>query len=178
MTLRPVHTYSIVAYDAETGQLGVAVQSHFFSVGSVVTWAEAGVGAVATQSMVERSYGPRGLGLMRDGESGPAALQRLLSDDDQAGVRQVAMIDSGGRVAVHTGPRCIREAGHQVGDQVSAQANIMERDTVPTAMVRAYDEAGGAPLGERLLAALEAAEQEGGDLRGRQSAALLVVAGR
>jgi len=156
----------------------VAVQSHFFSVGSVVSWAEAGVGAVATQSMVERSYGPRGLELMREGESGPAALQRLLSEDDQAGVRQVAMIDSGGRVAVHTGPRCIREAGHQVGEQVSAQANIMEHDTVPVAMVHAYDAAGGAQLAERLLAALEAAEQEGGDLRGRQSAALLVVAGR
>ena len=156
----------------------MAVQSHFFSVGSVVTWAEAGVGAVATQSMVERSYGPRGLDLMRAGESGPAALQRLLSGDDQAAVRQVAMIDSGGRVAVHTGQRCIREAGHQVGEQVSAQANIMERDTVPAAMVRAYSDAAGADLAERLLAALEAAEREGGDLRGSQSAALLVVAGR
>ena len=156
----------------------MAVQSHFFSVGSVVTWAEAGVGAVATQSMVERSYGPRGLELMRAGESGPGALQRLLSEDEQAAVRQVAMIDSGGRVAVHTGPRCIKEAGHRVGDQVSAQANIMERDTVPAAMVRAYSEAAGADIAERLLAALEAAEREGGDLRGRQSAALLVVAGR
>jgi uncharacterized Ntn-hydrolase superfamily protein len=156
----------------------VAVQSHFFSVGSVVTWAEAGVGAVATQSMVERSYGPRGLELMRDGETAPASLQRLLSEDEQAAVRQVAMVDSGGRVAVHTGPRCIKEAGHQVGEQVSAQANIMERDTVPAAMVRAYSEATGGPLAERLVAALEAAEREGGDLRGRQSAALLVVAGR
>jgi uncharacterized Ntn-hydrolase superfamily protein len=156
----------------------VAVQSHFFSVGSVVSWAEAGVGAVATQSMVERSYGPRGLELMRDGESAPGSLQRLLSEDEQAAVRQVAMVDTGGRVAVHTGPRCIREAGHQVGEQVSAQANIMERDTVPAAMVRAYADATGGRLAERLVAALEAAEREGGDLRGRQSAALLVVAGR
>jgi uncharacterized Ntn-hydrolase superfamily protein len=156
----------------------VAVQSHFFSVGSVVSWAEAGVGAVATQSMVERSYGPRGLELMRDGESAPGSLQRLLSEDEQAAVRQVAMVDSGGRVAVHTGPRCIKEAGHRVGEQVSAQANIMERDTVPAAMVRAYSEATGGGLAERLVAALEAAEREGGDLRGRQSAALLVVAGR
>jgi uncharacterized Ntn-hydrolase superfamily protein len=156
----------------------VAVQSHFFSVGSVVTWAEAGVGAVATQSMVERSYGPRGLELMRDGESAPASLQRLLSEDEQAAVRQVAMVDTGGRVAVHTGPRCIREAGHQVGEQVSAQANIMERDTVPAAMVRAYADATGGRLAERLVAALEAAEREGANLRVHQSAALLVVAGR
>jgi len=156
----------------------VAVQSHFFSVGSVVSWAEAGVGAVATQSMVERSYGPRGLALMRDGESAPGALQRLLSEDEQAAVRQVAMVDAGGRVAVHTGNRCIAHAGHAVGDQVSAQANIMERETVPGAMRGAYEQAAGAPLAERLLAALDAAEAEGGDLRGRQSAAVLVVAGR
>ena len=156
----------------------MAVQSHFFSVGSVVTWAEAGVGAVATQSVVEPAYGPRGLGLMRDGKSAPAALHQLLADDPQEAARQVAMIDRGGRVAVHTGPRCIAHAGHAVGDQVSAQANIMERGTVPSAMVRAYSSASGAGLAERLLAALEAAEGEGGDLRGRQSAALVIVAAR
>ena len=156
----------------------MAVQSHFFGVGSVVTWAEAGVGGVATQSVVEPAYGPRGLALMRDGKSAPAALHQLLADDPQEAVRQVAMIDRGGRVAVHTGARCIAQAGHAVGDQVSAQANMMERDTVPAAMVRAYSSASGAGFAERLLAALDAAEAEGGDLRGRQSAALLVVAPR
>ena len=156
----------------------MAVQSHFFGVDSVVSWAEAGVGAVATQSMVEPAYGPRGLSLMGDGKSAPAALHQLLSDDPQESARQVAMIDRGGRVAVHTGARCIRHAGHAVGDQVSAQANMMERDTVPAAMVRAYAAGSGAGFVERLLAALDAAEAEGGDLRGRQSAALLVVAPR
>jgi uncharacterized Ntn-hydrolase superfamily protein len=174
----PALTYSIVAREPSSGELGVAVQSHYFSVGSVVTWAEAGVGAVATQSTVEPAYGPRGLALMRDGKSAPAALHQLLGEDEQESVRQVAMVDRGGRVAVHTGTRCIAEAGHAVGDQVSAQANIMERDTVPRAMVRAYTDASGEPLAERMLAALEAAESEGGDLRGRQSAAVLIVAGR
>jgi uncharacterized Ntn-hydrolase superfamily protein len=156
----------------------VAVQSHFFSVGSVVSWAEAGVGAVATQSVVDPAYGPRGLELIRDGKSAPAALHQLLADDPQESARQVAMIDRGGRVAVHTGRRCIAHAGHAVGDQVSAQANIMERETVPAAMIRAYSNASGAGLAERLLAALEAAEAEGGDLRGRQSAAILIVTAR
>jgi uncharacterized Ntn-hydrolase superfamily protein len=156
----------------------VAVQSHFFGVGSLASWAEAGVGAVATQSTVEPAYGPRGLGLMRDGKSAPAALHQLLADDPQEPVRQVAMIDRAGRVAVHTGARCIPHARHAVGDQVSAQANMMASDTVPAAMVRAYSAASGAGFEERLLAALDAAEAEGGDLRGRQSAALLVVAPR
>jgi len=156
----------------------VAVQSHFFGVGSIVSWAEAGVGAVATQSVVEPAYGPRGLALMRDGKSAPAALHQLLADDAQESSRQVAMIDRGGRVAVHTGSRCIRYAGHAVGDQVSAQANMMDRDTVPAAMVRAYSAASGGGFAERLLAALAAAEAEGGDIRGRQSAAILVVTPR
>jgi uncharacterized Ntn-hydrolase superfamily protein len=147
-------------------------------VGSIVSWAEAGVGAVATQSVVEPAYGPRGLALMKDGKSAPAALHQLLADDPQESARQVAMIDRGGRVAVHTGSRCIRHAGHAVGDQVSAQANIMERDTVPAAMVRAYSGASGVAFAERLLAALDAAQAEGGDLRGRQSAALLIVSPR
>ena len=124
----PALTYSIVARDTSSGELGVAVQSHFFGVGSVVSWAEAGVGAVATQSVVEPAYGPRGLALMGDGQSAPAALDQLLRDDPQEAARQVAMIDRGGRVAVHTGSRCIPHAGHAVGDQVSAQANIMERE--------------------------------------------------
>ncbi len=170
-------TYSIVARDPSSGALGVAVQSHFFGVGSLVSWAEVGVGAVATQSVVEPSYGPSGLELMRAGKSAPESLHQLLSADEQDGVRQVAMVDRAGRVAVHTGKGCIDHAGHALGNQVSAQANIMLRDTVPAAMVRGYDAARG-ELPERLLAALDAAEGEGGDLRGRQSAALLVVAAR
>jgi uncharacterized Ntn-hydrolase superfamily protein len=156
----------------------VAVQSHFFGVGSIVSWAEAGVGTVATQSLVEPAYGPRGLDLMREGKSAPAALQQLISDDPEDAVRQAALVDRGGRVAVHTGRRCIGHAGHAVGDQVSAQANMMERDTVPAAMIRAYSESRGEGLAERMLAALEAAEGEGGDIRGRQSAAMVVVTAR
>lgn len=133
---------------------------------------------MATQSIVEPAYGPRGLALMKDGKSAPAALQQLLADDPQEAARQVAMIDRGGRVAVHTGSRCIKHAGHAVGDQVSAQANMMERDTVPAAMVRAYSAASGVAFAERLLAALDAAQAEGGDLRGRQSAAIVIVSPR
>jgi len=173
---RPVHTYSIVARDAQTGQLGVAVQSHWFSVGGLVTWAEAGVGAVATQSFVDPSYGPLGLELMRAGKSAPEALKALVAADDNAAVRQVAMIDAHGNSAAHTGELCIQAAGHVLGDGFSAQANLMERDTVWDAMARAYTSTRG-DLSERLLAALEAAEAEGGDIRGRQSAAILVVAG-
>jgi uncharacterized Ntn-hydrolase superfamily protein len=173
----PALTYSIVARDASSGELGVAVQSHYFGVGSLVSWAEAGVGAVATQSTIEPAYGPRGLELMQSGLSAPAALDRLLADDRQEDVRQVAIVDRAGRVAVHTGGRCIAEAGHRVGEQVSAQANMMARPTVWDAMLDAFRRASG-DLGDRLLAALDAAEAEGGDLRGRQSAALLVVAPR
>ncbi len=176
LTTRPVHTYSIVARDAETGQLGVAVQSHWFSVGGLVTWAEAGVGAVATQSFVEPSYGPLGLELMRAGKTAAEALKALLAADDNAAVRQVAMIDARGNRAAHTGELCIEAAGHVLGDGFTAQANLMEKDTVWDAMARAYRTTRG-DLTERLLAALEAAEAEGGDIRGRQSAAILVVAG-
>lgn len=170
-------TYSIVARDAGSGELGVAVQSHYFSVGSLVSWAEAGIGAVATQSVVEPAHGPGGLDLMRAGASAPEALRRLLERDDERTARQVAVVDAYGRVAAHTGPRCIREAGHRVADGVSVQANMMERATVPDAMLAAYRAATG-DLAERLVAALEAAEREGGDIRGRQSAALLVAAAR
>ena len=156
----------------------MAVQSHFFSVGSVVSWAEPGVGAVATQSLVEPAFGPNGLELMREGKSAPAALQQLIEGDSGEAVRQVALVDGGGRVAVHTGMRCIAHAGHALGEQASAQANMMERDTVPRAMIRAYTESSGRPLPERLLAALEAAQGEGGDIRGRQSAAMVVVTSR
>jgi uncharacterized Ntn-hydrolase superfamily protein len=173
-SLRPVSTYSIVARDSLTGQIGVAVQSHWFSVGSVVPWAEAGVGAVATQSFVEPSYGPLGLELMRLGRSAPEALTALVSTDPDAAVRQVAMVDASGRVAAHTGARCVAHAGHVTGAQYSVQANLMENATVPRAMARAYEQAAG-DLADRLLAALEAAEGEGGDVRGRQSSALIVV---
>ncbi len=174
--LRPLHTYSIVARDPATGQMGVAVQSHWFSVGSLVTWAEAGVGAVATQSFIDPGYGLLGLDLMRAGKPASRALAALLAADDNAAVRQVAMIDGNGDVAAHTGADCIQAAGHLVGDQFSVQANLMENDTVWDAMARAYKKTSG-DLAERLLAALDAAEAEGGDIRGRQSAAILIVAG-
>ncbi|MEM1042374.1 MAG: DUF1028 domain-containing protein [Bacteroidota bacterium] len=171
---RPVATYSIVAHDAETGQLGVAVQSHWFSVGAVVPWAEPGVGAVATQSFVDPAYGPRGLELMRTGSSAEEALAALVSADAGRAVRQVAFVDAEGRVAVHTGSRAIAAAGHRTGDGYAVQANLMENDTVWDAMAEAYEASTG-DLAERLLAALEAAQAEGGDLRGQQSAALLVT---
>jgi uncharacterized Ntn-hydrolase superfamily protein len=174
---RPVATYSIVARDSITGEIGVAVQSHWFSVGSIVTWAEAGVGAVATQSFVEPAYGPLGLELIRMGRSGPDALRALVATDKDSSVRQVAMIDAQGRAAAYTGNRAILAAGHHIGAQYSVQANLMERPTVWPAMARAYETTRG-DLAERLLAALEAAEREGGDIRGRQSAAILVVAPR
>jgi uncharacterized Ntn-hydrolase superfamily protein len=168
-------TYSIVARDPATGRLGIAVQSRHFGVGSAVPWAEPGVGAVATQSFTEISYGPRGLELMRSGVTAPEALEALLAEDDERELRQVAFADAKGGVAVHTGTRCVQAAGHVVGEGVSAQANMMERDTVWNAMLEAYEGAEGAELTERLLAALRAAEAEGGDVRGRQSAAFLVV---
>lgn len=175
--LRPVHTYSIVARDPQTGELGVAVQSHWFSVGSIVSWAEAGVGAVATQSFVDPSYGKLGLDLMRAGRSAPDALKALLAGDEGRDVRQVAMIDAQGRVAAHTGSKDIPEAGHIVGNNFSVQANLMLSDKVWPAMARAFENTKG-DLAEKMMAALEAAEQAGGDIRGKQSAALIVVTGK
>jgi len=174
MVVRPVHTYSIVARDSVTGELGVAVQSHWFSVGSVVSWAEAGVGAVATQSLAEVSYGPLGLDLMRAGKTAQQALDALLAADPQRDVRQVAMVDTHGNIAVHTGSKCIAQAGHHPGAQYCVQANLMDKNTVWDAMARAYESSRG-DLAERLLAALEAAQREGGDIRGKQSAAILIV---
>ena len=174
--VRPVSTYSIVAYDEKTGQLGVAVQSHWFSVGTVVPWAKAGVGAVATQSIAEPSYGPNGLALMEKGVPADEALKSLLAKDSGENVRQIGMVDALGNVGVHTGSRCIRYAGHKIGRHFTVQANIMEKPTVPNAMAKAFENSKG-DLAERMLAALEAAENEGGDLRGRQSAAMLVVSG-
>jgi uncharacterized Ntn-hydrolase superfamily protein len=173
---RPVNTYSIVAVDSATGQIGAAVQSHWFSVGSMVTWAEPGVGAVATQSFVDPSYGPRGLYLMRSGVPAPEALAALLRADPDSQVRQVAMIDAAGRVAAHTGSRNIPAAGQHVGRRYSVQANLMRTDRVWPAMARAFETASG-DLPARLLAALDAAQAAGGDIRGRQSAALVVVSG-
>jgi uncharacterized Ntn-hydrolase superfamily protein len=170
-------TYSIVARDPATGEMGVAVQSHWFSVGSVVPWAEAGVGAVATQSFVDASYGPLGLDLMRAGRSAPEALAGLLAADSGREVRQVAMVDAHGKVAAHTGAKCIPAAGHEVGDQFSVEANLMGNDRVWPAMAKAFREAKG-DLAERMLAALDAAQSVGGDIRGMQAAAIVVVKGQ
>ncbi|MCI0402176.1 MAG: DUF1028 domain-containing protein [Acidobacteria bacterium] len=175
--LRPVHTYSIVARDPATGELGVAVQSHWFSVGQIVPWAEAGVGAVATQSFVDPTYGKLGLDLMRAGRSAPDTLRGLLAADNSREVRQVAMIDAQGRVAAHTGAQDIQSAGHIVGKDFSVQANLMANDRVWPAMAKAFEETKG-DLADRMLAALDAAQAVGGDIRGRQSAALIVVTGK
>ncbi|MFL6229009.1 MAG: DUF1028 domain-containing protein [Pyrinomonadaceae bacterium] len=175
--LRPVHTFSIVARDSVTGEMGVAVQSHWFSVGSTVPWAEAGVGVVATQSFVDPSYGKLGLELMRAGKSAPDALKSLLAGDEGRDVRQVAMLDAGGRVATHTGAKCIDAAGDHVGRNYSTQANLMANDRVWGAMSKAFESTRG-DLAERMLAALDAAQAAGGDIRGRQSAAIIVVAGK
>ncbi len=175
--LRPVHTFSIVARDPATGELGVAVQSHWFSVGPIVPWAEAGVGAVATQSFVDPSYGKNGLELMRGGTSAPEALKQLLAKDEGREVRQVAMIDAQGRVNAWTGKNDIQAAGHIVGQNFSAQANLMLNNRVWPAMARAFETTKG-DLAERMLAALDAAQAVGGDIRGRQSAAIIVVTGK
>ncbi len=169
-----VHTYSIVARDPATGDLGVAVQSHWFSVGSIVTWAEAGVGAVATQSFVDPGYGPRGLELMRHGVAAPEVLKQLVAKDAQRDGRQVAMIDAKGLVAAYTGKSAIAAAGHHVGTNYSVQANMMANARVWPAMASAFEQMQG-DLADRMLAALEAAEKAGGDVRGRQSAAILIV---
>src|SRR5256714_7722362 len=175
--VRTGHTFPIVARDPVTGELGVAVQSHWFSVGSIVPWAESGVGAIATQSFADPSYGKLGLDLMRAGKSAPEALRALLAGDDGRDVRQVAMIDAQGRVDAWTGAKNIQSAGHHVGRNYSAQANLMSNDQVWPAMARALERTRG-DLAERMLAALDAAQAAGGDIRGRQSAALIVVAGK
>ena len=168
-------TYSIVARDPNTGEMGVAVQSHFFSVGSVVTWARSGVGAVATQAMVDVRYGPLGLQLMATGKTARETLESLLHGDPNSESRQVAMVDARGGVAVHTGSKCIPHAGHASGMGFSCQGNIMKTPKVWGAMAEAYEKSNNLPLPERLVAALEAGESAGGDARGKQSAAILVV---
>ncbi|HVZ56585.1 MAG TPA: DUF1028 domain-containing protein [Chitinophagaceae bacterium] len=172
------HTFSIVARDSATGEMGVAVQSHWFSVGTSVSWAEAGVGVVATQSFTNKSFGPRGLDLLSRGLSAQQALDVLLADDPGRDVRQVAILDTSGRVATHTGKGCIQYASHIQGSQFSVQSNMMLTDRVCQAMAEAYARSAGKPLAERLLASLEAAQGAGGDIRGMQSAALVIVPGR
>ena len=170
------HTYSIVARDPKTGELGAAVQSHYFSVGPIVPWVEAGVGAICTQSLVLVDYGPLGLDLMRRGLSARQTLDALLAADPHPEGRQVAMVDAHGAVATYTGKACIPEAGDAQGEQFSCQANLMANDKVWPAMKAAFEHADG-DLAERLMQALEAAERAGGDIRGRQSAAIMVVKG-
>jgi uncharacterized Ntn-hydrolase superfamily protein len=167
-------TYSIVALDPATGELGAAVQSHWFSVGSLCTWARPGVGAVATQSVVEPAHGPHALDRLAAGATAADALAELIAADPLGAARQVGVVDARGGVAAHTGPDCIPCAGDVPGAHWTCQANMMARETVPAAMSAAFERAGG-ELADRLMAALDAAEGEGGDVRGRQSAALLVV---
>ena len=168
-----LHTYSIVALDRKTNQIGVAVQSHWFAVGALCPWIEPGVGVVVTQSMVEVSYGPKGLSLLREGKTARQALDELLEEDTGKELRQVAIVDAQGNAAAHTGKRCIAEAGHQIGESYSAQANMMLNNTVWDAMANGYENSQG-NLADRLLSALQAAQGAGGDIRGKQSASLLV----
>lgn len=171
------HTYSIVARDSVTGEMGVAVQSHWFSVGSVVTYGKAGVGVVATQSLVNPSYGPKGLALMEQGQSPEQALNSLLAKDSGEMYRQVAFLNVKGELATHTGSLCIDEAGHRQGENFSVQANMMLNNTVWEAMATGFENTTG-PLADRMLAALKAAQSEKGDIRGSQSAAILIVKGQ
>ncbi|MBG42799.1 MAG: Zn-dependent protease [Aequorivita sp.] len=171
------HTFSIVARDAKTGEMAVAVQSHWFSVGTAVPWGESGVGVVATQSFVNKSFGIKGLELLKEGKSPQEALDILLSDDEGRDFRQVAILDKQGRVATHTGKSCIDYAGHANGKDFSVQANMMLNDKVVPAMEKAWIENSEMPLAERMVAVLQAAQEAGGDIRGKQSAALVVFAG-
>ncbi|MBE0611369.1 MAG: DUF1028 domain-containing protein [Dehalococcoidia bacterium] len=170
-------TYSIVARDALTGALGVGVQTHQPAVGAIVPWVKAGVGAVATQSFANINFGPQGLSLLEHGLNAPRTLAALVAGDDLPGRRQVAVIDGDGAVAVHTGDECIPFASHVVGEGFSAQANMMTSEGVPEAMAEAFRSAAGV-LAVRIMAALDAGQRKGGDIRGRQSAAILVRAPR
>ncbi len=172
-----VNTFSIVAFDPKTGELGVAVQSKYFGVGSVVPWAQSGVGAVATQSSAKMAFGPDGLRLMQSGKSPREALTELLSTDERRELRQVGMVDAKGRVAAHTGKECIAWAGHHEGDGYTAQGNLLAGEDVVTAMAEAFEKAraSGGELADWLMASLHAGQAKGGDRRGQQSAALLVV---
>ena len=169
------HTFSIVARDKITGEMAVAVQSHWFSVGSIVSWGKSGVGVVATQSFVNPAYGPNGLKLMSEGKNAKETLEFLVSKDEGRDVRQVAMLDVHGKVSAYTGKNCITYANQFIGDNFSVQANMMLNDKVVPAMVKSFKENSNLPLAERVLKVLQAAQQAGGDIRGKQSAALIVV---
>jgi Uncharacterized conserved protein len=171
------HTFSIVGRDARTGEMAVAVQSHWFSVGSAVSWGEAGIGVVATQSFVNKSFGLRGLAFLKEGKSPEEVMNLLLQNDPGKEVRQVAILDTKGRVATHTGKNCIDDAGHVNGENFSVQANMMLNKSIVPAMEKAWKENNSLALAERMIAVLKAAQQAGGDIRGKQSAALLVVKG-
>ena len=169
------HTYSIVAKDANTGEMAVGVQSHWFSVGTLVSWGKSGVGVVATQSFVNPSYGPKGIELMENGVSAEEALKNLTDKDEGRDFRQAAMLDVNGSVNAFTGEKCIESAGHFVGENFSVQANMMLNDEVIPAMKKAFQDNSNLPLAERIIKVFEAAESVGGDIRGKQSAALIVV---
>ena len=169
------HTYSIVAKDANTGEMAVGVQSHWFSVGTLVSWGKSGVGVVATQSFVNPSYGPKGIELMENGVSAEEALKNLTDKDEGRDFRQAAMLDVNGSVNAFTGEKCIESAGHFVGENFSVQANMMLNDKVIPAMKKAFQDNSNLPLAERIIKVFEAAESVGGDIRGKQSAALIVV---
>lgn len=168
-------TYSIVAFDENTGEMGVAVQSHWFSVGSLVSWGEAGVGVIATQSLVNPAFGTEGLALLKEGLSPKEVVEELILSDEGRDFRQLAVLDANGQVAAYTGDKCIEAAGHIEGDGYSVQANMMVGDAVWALMNKIMESTKGQPLEERLLLAMEAAEAIGGDIRGKQSAAMLIV---
>lgn len=172
------HTYSIVAIDPQTGDMGVAVQSHWFATGTIVIWGEAGIGVVATQSFVNPAFGPEGLSLMKKGIGARKALKQLIEGDEGRDFRQLALLDATGEAAAYTGAKCIEAAGHKEGKGFSVQANLMDNPRVWPAMEAAFQKSAGLPLAERLLLTLEAAEAAGGDIRGKQSAALLVVSAK
>jgi uncharacterized Ntn-hydrolase superfamily protein len=172
--VRGLSTFSIVAFDPKNGDLGVAVQSKFPAVGAVVPWAKAKVGAVATQARANVSYGPVGIKLLEEGLSAKETLNKLLVDDDHPEVRQTAVVDAKGEAAAHTGSECLEWAGHVTGEGYSCQGNILASSKVVESMARVYEETSG-DLIDKLLEALSAAQAAGGDRRGQQSAALLVV---
>lgn len=171
-----VSTYSIVARDPDTGEMGVAVQSHWFSVGTIVSWGEAGVGVVATQSFVNPAFGPDGIELLKSGKTASEAVDMLIAEDEGRDFRQLAILDVNGNVKSYTGKNCIPGAGNIVGENYSVQANLMLNDLVPGAMSKAFEESTGT-LADRMMAALFAAQEVGGDIRGKQSAAILIVKG-
>lgn len=171
------HTYSIVARDAATGEMAVGVQSHWFSVGTLVVWGKSGVGVVATQSFINPAYGPDGLKLMEEGKDAAFVLQQLVEKDEGRDVRQVAMLDVNGVVSAHTGKSCIESAHHIIGENYSVQANMMLNDKVVPAMAKAFEESESLPLADRVIKVMKAAQKEGGDIRGKQSAALILVHG-